>query len=338
MKPSKARSFLRDKNLILSTSVGALIASAASSNAQIILTVPDSPFVEAFGAAPAATSWSRSNAAFGAGAGTITTDMTTADNRVNGVVGTGVTIANTSTVLAPVAGSLAGMDNFFRYFQDGHIGSAATGVDAAILIARLQNNTGSSLTTLNLGWDLTLRNNNVATPEAEIPGHRVYWSLNGTSWTPIGNFGFRGVAGAAATRTDPIATSVVLGKWNAGTPAYIMWLDDNAAANPDGFYSLDNVSFTGTGVIRAFTYNLAHTEPGSPNGVLSLGGGQYWLDGANPAAFEVNQEAVFSQAGDASIDVPGDINVAALRVSAPSGTYTIGGVGRVIGALEKSEQ
>ena len=336
MKPSKARSFLRDKNLILSTSVGALIASAASSNAQIILTAPDSPFVEAFGAAPAATSWSRSNAAFGAGAGTITTDMTTADNRVNGVVGTGVTIANTSTVLAPVAGSLAGTDNFFRYFQDGHIGSAATGVDAAILIARLQNNTGSSLTTLNLGWDLTLRNNNVATPEAEIPGHRVYWSLNGTSWTPIGNFGFRGVAGAAATRTDPIATSVVLGKWNAGTPAYIMWLDDNAAANPDGFYSLDNVSFTGTGVIRAFTYNLAHTEPGSPNGVLSLGGGQYWLDGANPAAFEVNQEAVFSQAGDASIDVPGDINVAALRVSAPSGTYTIGGVGRVIGALEKS--
>ena len=336
MNPSNLRSPIQNRKFVLSSSVAALVAGALSANAQIVLTAPDTAFVEAFTAAPAATSWSRSNAAFGNSANTITADMTTADNRVNGITGTGVTIANTSTALDSVVGSLTGTSNQFRYFQDGHVGTASTGVDASILMARIQNNTGSALTTLNLGWDLTLRNNNVATPEVEIAGHRVYWSLNGTSWTPVGNFGFRGVAGAAATRTDALGTSITLGKWNAGAPAYILWLDDNAATNPDGIYSLDNVSFTGTGAIRAFTYNLSHTELGAPNGALTLGGGLYWLDGVNPAAFETNQEAVFSQAGDATIDVPTDISVASLRISAPSGTYTIGGAGKVAGTLEKS--
>ncbi|HUP82202.1 MAG TPA: hypothetical protein VM260_26855 [Pirellula sp.] len=70
----------------------------------------------------------------------------------------------------------------------------------------------------------------------ELPGHRVYWSLSGNvnTWNPIGNFGTVGT----------VNFNVPFGTWAAGTDAYVLWLDDNAATNPDGLYTLDNVAFT----------------------------------------------------------------------------------------------
>ncbi len=329
MKPSLTRSGTRSNIRILTTGAASLLAGLLTANGQIVLSGVGVPIVETFTALPAATNWSV-GAAFGTSSATITADPTTADNRVNG----GVTLANTATQLASVTGALAGTNALFRYFTDGYVGSDPTGVDASILMARMTNNTGSSIVTLNLGWDLTLLNNSVATPE-ELPGHRLYFSLNGTSWTGIGNFGFAGVAGGAATRTVAQSASITVGSWATGTPAYLVWLDDNGVTNPDGLYTIDNVSFTGTGALRQLTYNLSHTAGGAPNGSLALSAGNFWLNAGNPASLLSGDDAIFSQAGTATIDVPANINVATLRATAASGTYTIGGAGRISGALEK---
>ena len=330
MKPSLIPS--RAHKRILATSATSLLAGLLSAHGQIVLNGVGAPVVETFTAAPLATSWSRSNALFGTASATISNDLT-ADNRVNGVTGTGVTIANTTTVLGPGGAALTATNNYFQHFTNGYVGAASTGVDGSVLMARLSNNTGSPISTLNLSWDLTLFNNSVATPET-TPGHRLYWSLNGTAWNAVGNFGFIGVAGAAATRTVAQSTNIPFANWAAGTSAYLVWLDDNGLTNPDGLYALDNVSFTGVAG-RTFIYNLTHGEAGAPNGALATTG-NYFLEGGNPATFAAGQFAKFSQAGDATVDVPANISVGALQVTAPSGTYTIGGTGQIAGALEKS--
>ena len=335
MKPSLTRSGTRSNIRILTTGAASLLAGLLTANGQIVLSGVGVPVVETFTALPAAANWSI-GATFGASSATITSDPTTADNRVNGVVGTGVTIANTATQLTSVTGALTGTNALFRYFTDGYVGTAPTGVDGSILMARLQNNTGNNITTLNLGWDLTLRNNDLVTVEDGIVGHRLYWSLNGTSWTAVGNFGFIStVAGGPATRTVAQSTNINIGGWATGAPAYLAWLDDNSAGNPDGIYSIDNVSFSGVGASRQLIYNLAHTAGGAPNGSLITGGGNFWLNGATAASFTPGDEAIFSQPGTATIDVPANINVNALKATAASGTYTIGGAGRITGALEK---
>ena len=342
MKPSL--NYRRLNKHILATGAASLIAGLLSAHGQIVLSGIGVQVVENFASAPLATSWSRSNANFGTGSGTITNNAT-ADTAVNSGA-SAVTIANTSTVLGPGGAALAGTNVMFRHFTNGYVGTASTTGDGSILMARLSNTTGSTITTLNLGWDLTLFNNSVVTAEDAIVGHRLYFSLNGTAWTPVtntapssvnGNFGFIStVAGGPATRTEAQAASISLGAWASGTPAYLIWLDDNGVPNPDGQFALDNVSFTGLSTVRQLIYNLSHSEPGTPDGALSLGGSNYWLNAGNPAALAAGDEVIFSQPGSAVIDVPANISVLGTKVTAPSGTYTIGGAGAIASPLEKS--
>ena len=312
------------------------MAGIISAKGQIVFNSVGVPFVETFASSPAAASWSRSDALFGSSSATITSTLSTADNRVNGVVGTGVTISNTLTGLS-AGGAAVVASNFIDYYGAiGAVGGGATGVDGTVLMARLSNNTGTPITSMSLGWDLTLNNNSIVTVEDAFAGHRVYWSLNGTSWTAVGNFGFvTPTAGQPATATVAQSTTIPFGVWAVGAPAYVIWLDDNSVGNPDGLYTLDNVSFNTVGGLPS-TYNLAHGLAGSPNGTLEASGGNYWLAAGAAARYYSGTTAIFSQAGTASIDVPANIAVSALQVTATSGTYTIGGVGQIAGPLEKS--
>jgi autotransporter-associated beta strand protein len=66
------------------------------------------------------------------------------------------------------------------------------------------------------------------------------------------------------------------------------------------------------------------------------GGGNFFLDGVTPTAFATNDVANSSQDGDTTIDVPADIATTGVNVTHSTGTYTIGGAGRISGPFTKS--
>jgi len=212
----------------------------ATSHAGIV--VIGGTVTETFSAQPPATSWSTTavGTPFGGGSGGIT-DNATADTRIATV---NLGFVSSQLTLGDAAGAIA-LQNVSRYYTNGFIGTAPTVVDGNLALVTLTNGTGINLASLAVRYDLGIQNGDVLTSE-EIAGHRVYWSLTGNadSWNPIGNFGFQGAVGNPATQTQTVNFNVPFSTWAAGTDAYILWLDDNAVTNPDGLYSLDNVTFT----------------------------------------------------------------------------------------------
>ena len=202
-----------------------------------------------------------------------------------------------------------------------------TGVGTHVLMATLQNGSGAAADTLQLAYDL-----GVNAPLAEsLLGHRVYFSLDGTAWTNIPTISGVGTAGR-------LSTSVDLTSWANNAQLFLLWVDDNGSSSPDTGYSLDNFHFAATRTVigRSLIYNRAHAAGGAPNGTLQVGGGNYWLEGATPTAFATNDVANFSQDGGATINVPADITTGGVNVTNATGTYTIGGTGRIRGPLTKS--
>ena len=221
-------------------------ALTATSHAAVLLT--GGTVTETFTTLPSATSWSTPAAIFGTSGATITgndtadalvgtptfpTGIVTSDSISEQLV-TGFTAGTVSVATQP------------RWYSSGFVSTATTGNGGCLLLATLTNNTGSTITSLSIGYDLGLQNGNVLTPESEIAGHRVYWSLNGdaNTWNPIGDFGYRGTILGVPVQTQAYTMTAPVAAWAAGTNAYILWLDDNALTNPDGLYTLDNVSFT----------------------------------------------------------------------------------------------
>ena len=188
------------------------LATTLTTTSHASLSLTGGTFTETFTALPAATSWSTPAANFGVDGNTITGDAT-----ADSLVGTpaspsgAVTAASTATqLLAGAAAGTVATAGQARHYSNGFVGTPPTGNGGNLLMATLTNNTGGPILSLSIAYDLGIQNNNVApaagTLEAEIPGHRVYWSLTGlaNSWNPIGDFGFRatGVAADPATRTQ----------------------------------------------------------------------------------------------------------------------------------------
>lgn len=221
-------------------------ALTATSHAAVLLT--GGTVTETFTTLPPATSWSTPAAVFGISGATIADDVT-ADGRVGtptfptGIVTSDSMSAQLGT--AATAGTVA-VGQQPLWYSSGFISTTPTGNDGCLLMATLTNNTGSTITSLSIGYDLGLQNGNVTTPESAFAGHRVYWSLTGTlnSWNSIGDFGYRGTAGGVAAQTQAYNMTAPVAAWAAGTNAYILWLDDNSIVNPEGNYTLDNVAFT----------------------------------------------------------------------------------------------
>ncbi len=121
----------------------------------------------------------------------------------------------------------------------------------------------------------------------------------------------------------------------AGEFFMFRWVDTNLGGS-DGHQGIDDFSISFTAIPKLI-YNLAHTVGGLPNsGVLEVSANQYWLDGATGVGFANGDEIVFSQDGSASILVPADVTPFTTTVSAATGTYTIGGAGKIAGSLAKT--
>ncbi len=190
------------------------------------------------GALPEETEW-------GAGSltgtsATLTSDLVDADAKINAL-----TLADLQKSIGAVAAATTGTAPAVT--DADTVSTAPTGVAATTLLASLINRTGKSLTTLDVEYDLGLANANLATPEDAWVGHRVYQSATGAagSWVAVGSFGYIGDAAAAPASPQHIVFEVTLAAPLApDQPLYLLWVDDNSAANPDGLYTLDNVAIT----------------------------------------------------------------------------------------------
>ncbi len=222
-------------------------AFTVTSHASISLT--GGTVTETFTAQPPASSWSTFALT---GAGGDITGNGTADTRIQTL-----TSGSISGQLGIGAGGIANAGTSLWY-SSGFVGTPPTATAGSVLLVTLTNNTGATISSLNIDYGLTLNNANAATPEAEFAGHRIYWSLTGlaNSWVPItndltlatnaGNWGFRGTGVAADPAVVTAAQHPVapFATWASGTNAYVLWLDDNALTGTDGLYSLDNIAFS----------------------------------------------------------------------------------------------
>lgn len=215
---------------------GFLLAGFSAATSHASITVTNGTVTETFSVLPPATNWSTTTGLFGSNAANIT-NSATADALVGTPSSPTGTVTNglLNAQLTSVAGGTITTANQPRYYDAGFIGTTPTGTDANLLMVTLTNGTGVNLASFDISYDLASQN--AATQvDSDIAGHRVYWSLSGNanSWNPIGNFSTLGT----------VNFSVPVGTWLVNTNAHVLWLDDNSLANPDGLYSIDNVSFT----------------------------------------------------------------------------------------------
>jgi hypothetical protein len=116
-----------------------------------------------------------------------------------------------------------------------------TGNSYTILMATIQNTSGANLPNPVISYDFGLPSA-LAGEDAELAGHRVYYSLTGVadSWVFVPEL-------TSATPT-PVAGAVVatlsLGAWPAGATLYMIWIDDNGGPGTDGSFSIDNFLVT----------------------------------------------------------------------------------------------
>lgn len=307
----------------LATAAAAFVLLSAPVHAATIVTQPG--VTVTFDTVPDVADWSTSTVA--GASGTVTT-AAGLDSTVAGLTADSINSPlGDNGVSPPAFNALAQYDSVALNVQ-----TRPTGVTMTPLMATLQNGAGGTITKLAIDYDLGAN----APAAEEVPGHRVYFSLDGATWNVIDALSGVGTPGHLSATADFSA----IGTWEVNAPFYLLWADDNASPSPDTGFTLDNVHLVPTVQIivvgRNLIYNRTHTVGGAPNGQLSTSAGNYWLDGATPTAFAATDVANFSQNGNTTIDVLADITTGGVVVSNTTGTYTIGGAGKIQGPFTKS--
>lgn len=127
------------------------------------------------------------------------------------------------------------------YFLPNATGNSGT--VATLLLATLQNNTGNSITALQVAYEFS----RVATGSGEtLGGLRAYYSFTGAagSWQVI--TGLSSDTTASPSSPDQKSEQITLSSsWANGSNLYIAWVDDNVKVS-DNTYKMDNLAFTAT--------------------------------------------------------------------------------------------
>jgi len=229
--------------------------------APIIFSASGAP-LQTFDALSPVTQWSTLSVAGAAG------DVTT-DAGLDTMM-TGIAASSISTTLGSQAGSGTTGNAYWRS-GDQKLGTQPTGNKATLLMARIYNNAGSTVTSVLLTYTLGV----TVTPAEEIKGHRLYWSKTGLagSWTAVGD------STLAAPGSTTVSTTLNSLNWANGSLLYVVWADDNGS-NPDGDYTIDNVSFAlATPPAPTLPPGSLSMSTGTPTftAVPTVSGYTYWL-------------------------------------------------------------
>lgn len=184
---------------------------------------------QTFNTAPPASSWATRSIP---GAGSTFTDAAALDAVVQTNSAADISIALPATATVPPATQAnARWNSSGLYLQTRPAGNAAT-----LLMATFINDGPAELNGLRVGYDF-----NTFTPGADqIPGHRVYYSMDGAqnSWVLIPSLSGDNQAGFKSAVLDlsfyPLA---------AGQTMYLLWADDNGDGTADPSYTIDNFIF-----------------------------------------------------------------------------------------------
>lgn len=194
---------------------------------------------------------------------TITNTGASADIATAAALDTQVNTNVASAILTPLGSSTTtnGISAFAIARWNGALHvlqTPPTGVGYVSLLATLQNDSGAPISQITVSYDLGQDNATVAgiVPTEEIPGHRVYFSLTGAagSWTEV-----PGLDTPNSAFTGSHNATIAVGSWAAGAPLYLLFADDNAAANRDnvgaeeGGYTIDNFAVSVGSTIVAIT-------------------------------------------------------------------------------------
>jgi hypothetical protein len=134
--------------------------------------------------------------------------------------------------------------------------AGATNVGGTAIQLSLTNNTANPINTLDFSYDFVALSR--GTPqggtagtfpigtESEIPGFRVFFSLNGSAgpWTNIAALNYNVPANSPIGFTSTVsAAGVAIGNWAPGATLSLRWFKDNEdLSSPDPLYGIDNVS------------------------------------------------------------------------------------------------
>ncbi len=283
--------------------VGVALFLAAHRAAAQISVGPSGVAVLTFGSAPPGTEWSTYSVVGAAG------DITTVA-ALDALVQTNFAGMITNS-LATSNASLPNATALAVWSTSGYLQTRANASRFTLLLAKLQNNSGFSLSALNIAYDFT----NVTSVTEEVLGHRVYFSTNGAA----GTWQVTGITGAAGRKT----ATLPLGLWTNGASAYILWADENGSGSPDNANQIDNFSATVVLAFPAITAPPQSTNTSPGGGVtfsVSVSGVQpfsyQWLFNSNTIAGATNASLTLSNAQ------PGDEGFYSVIVSNAAGVVT----------------
>jgi Bacterial Ig domain len=123
-------------------------------------------------------------------------------------------------------------NNYARVNLPGQYAQMRIGNNAyTVLMATLNNDTPDNLASLSISFDF---GGGLFIAE-EIPGWRTYFSLTGQPFT------WENIPALNTLVPGSYSAVIDLGFWVAGSPLYLLWVDDNSASGSDGYYTLDNL-------------------------------------------------------------------------------------------------
>ena len=143
--------------------------------------------------------------------------------------------------------------NPFGSGTDHVLVSSPTGVDGFAWQLTLTNNTGASLSSVNVSYDvdrLTVTNTSnqssfpTVTVGEELPGLELFYSTNGNVWANAGSFSVTDPSYATTKGVSTFSGTVNLGNAVAtGGSLFLRWVDDNGeVSSPDQLLGLNNVN------------------------------------------------------------------------------------------------
>ena len=285
--------------------LAAILLSTTRVGAQISVGVPGvGPLT--FDASPSSNDWTTlsvvpsSAASIITGAGLDAAVQTNTAASINAVLGT-------NSIIPPSPLATAQWNSTGYYLQTRPVGNSAT-----LLMATLRNDTGSDASDVTVSYTLGALVAAGSGILEQVPGHRAYYSLTGTtgSWVHIPEFD-----SASPSNAGPRSAILNLLLWPSASNLFLLWADDNGSAsatapNEEGGYTMDNFS-----VATMPANPIAHIvvppqgqliSPGSPVSFQVTAGGMnplfyQWRKNSNALAGATNSSFTIpsAQAGDA---------------------------------------